>query len=451
MCLAAVTIPAVGMARTTTQPRSYHTPGYHWNHKLPKVAPVIPGKLIKLGDGEYPHVLVDAAGTGQIAYTTAPNGAPSVLHDCVLLRGQTGCAANSGLIPSEDGPPQYNIDDDGPTPLAIGNELLMLDHRYPISETLPDGSTGYPTFLWTSEDGGKTFTGPGIVGQLGVSGNAIEFGGSRPQLGWITDTMSGGTFFQSTPPGAFSSARLNLGDQGPDEAYDGRLALDGNNPVAEFQDLSDHIYIREYNGVGDIDSSSSWSVAVIHGQGYSRLVSGPSGVWLLYQKTYSGPLFVQHIVDGRPSGAASQVTPNTNFNHAYYAITEDADGRLTVGWFNSGTAALYVQSSTDGRRWSAPQIIASHLHDPSYMSLSSAGDGGGFAAFQTPEPGGATGSQIDVAAFGSFAATHLKGLGNLGVQTKRHTGGAHGRDPFLAGVFMTRVIPLIAIATVCMT
>ena len=299
MCLGLLACGVAGVVPVSAAARrSFKTPGYRWNHKLPKVAPVVPGRLLTLGDGEYPHVLVDAAGTGQIAYTTAPNGAPSVLHDCVLLRGQTGCAANSGLVPAEAGDPRYNIDDDGPTPLAIGNELLMLDHRYPNAETLPDGSAGYPTFLWTSEDGGKNFTGPGIVGNLGVSGNAIVFGGSQPRLGWISDTMSGGTFFQSTPPGAYTSQRLNLGDQGPDEAYDGRLALDGSNPVAEFQDLSNHIYIREYKGTGDINSSSSWSVAVINGQGYSRLVSGRSGVWLLYQKTFSGPLFVQHIVHG---------------------------------------------------------------------------------------------------------------------------------------------------------
>ncbi len=406
VCVAAAGLPAAAGARAV-----YRSPGYRWNHKLPKVAPVIPGRLIKLGDGEYPHALVDAAGTGQIAYTTAPSGAPSVLHDCVLLRGQTGCSANSGLVPAESGDPRYNIDDDGPTPLAIGNELLMLSHRYPNAETLPDGSTGYPTFLWTSEDGGKTFTGPGVVGQLGVSGNAVVFGGGRPRLGWITDTMSGGTFFQSTAPGAFTSKRLNLGDQGPDEAYDGRLALDGSNPVAEFQDLSSHIYIREYNGTGDIYSSSSWSVAVIKGQGYSRLVGGPSGVWLLYQKTFSGPLFVQRIVHGRVSGAASQVTPSSDFRHANYAITEDADGRLTVGWFTSG-GDLYVRSSTDGRHWATPQIVARNLNEPSYLSISAAGDGGGFASFQVPERGGPTGSQVDVAAFGSFAATGLKGLGN---------------------------------------
>jgi hypothetical protein len=391
----------------------FTTPGYHWNHKLPKVAPVIPGKLIKLGDGLEPRVLVDAAGTGQIAYNVTPTdvSAASVLHDCVLLRGQTGCASNAGLVPPETGNPQYNIDEEGPTPLSVGNELLMVDHRFPNVEDLPDGSTGYPTFLWTSEDAGKTFTGPGTIGNLAASGNAIVFGGAQPQIGVISDTMTGGTFFQATPPGAFSGARLNLGDQGPDEAYNGRLALDGTRPVAEFSDLTNHIFIREYNGVGDIDSSSSWSVAKINGQGYSRLVGGPSGVWLMYQKTFSGPLFIQRIVNGQPSGAAQRITPNSDFSHANYAINEDASGLLTVGFFNEN--ALYVTSSSDGRHWSAPQVIARGLNSPSALSLGAAGDGGGFAAFQEPEHGGVSGSQIDVAAFGSFAATHLKGLGNL--------------------------------------
>ncbi len=86
----------------------FSTPGYHWNHKLPKVAPVIPGKLVKIDDGTEPRVLVDAAGTGQIAYNVTPTNVsePSVLHDCVLKRGQTGCASNAGLIPPETGNPQ---------------------------------------------------------------------------------------------------------------------------------------------------------------------------------------------------------------------------------------------------------------------------------------------------------------------------------------------------------
>ena len=395
----------------------FSTPGYHWNHKLPKVAPVIPGKLIKLGDGLEPRVLVDGAGTGQIAYTVTPVdvSGPSVLHDCVLLRGQTGCASNAGLVPPETGAPQYNIDEHGPVPLSIGNELLMVDSRFPNVETMPDGTTGYPTFLWTSEDAGKTFTGPGTIGNLEITGNALVFGGADPQIGVITDTTTGGTLFQATPPGAFSGQTLNLGDQGPDEAYDGRLALDGTRPVAEFQDLSNHIFIREYNGTGDINSSSSWSVARIDGQGYSRIVGGPSGVWLMYQKTFSGPLFLQRIVNGQPSGAAHRITPNSAFSHANYDITEDASGRITVGYFapTGSKFGLYVTSSGDGSHWSAPQVIARGLNAPSDIQLGAAQDGGGFAAFQEPEPGGVSDYQIDVAAFGSFAATHVKGLGNL--------------------------------------
>ena len=71
ICAACLTAAALVPAVAGATP-SFHTPGYRWNRKLPKVAPVIPGKLITLGDGEYPHVVVDAAGTGQIAYTTAP-------------------------------------------------------------------------------------------------------------------------------------------------------------------------------------------------------------------------------------------------------------------------------------------------------------------------------------------------------------------------------------------
>ncbi|MGH2895558.1 MAG: hypothetical protein ACRDPM_20145, partial [Solirubrobacteraceae bacterium] len=135
VCLALAALSGVAVARG----HSFSTPGYHWNHKLPKVAPVVPGKLVKLGDGVLPHVLVDAAGTAQIAYTVNPTTVgTSVLHDCVLLRGQTGCVSTSALVPPESGDPRYNEDNQGPIPLAVGNELLMLSHRFPNVENLPD-------------------------------------------------------------------------------------------------------------------------------------------------------------------------------------------------------------------------------------------------------------------------------------------------------------------------
>ena len=131
----------------------------------------------------------------------------------------------------------------------------------------------------------------------------------------------------------------------------------------------------------------------------------------MYQKTFSGPLFLQRIVNGQPSGAPNRITPNSNFSHANYD-----DHRGCVGphhrrglLVHRERLGLFVTSSTDGRHWSAPQIIARNLNSPSDIQLGAAQDGGGFAAFQEPEPGGFSGSQIDVAAFGSFAATASRG------------------------------------------
>ena len=408
---AAVTsaVPAGAQARSTT---TYSSPGYTWSKQLPKVAPVLPGKVVTVGDGLYPHVLVDAAGTAQVAYTTNPEDQVSVLHDCVLQRGQTACASNQGLVPPAS-TPEFSIDNEGPTPLAIGNELLMLDYRYPDEETLPDGTTGYPQFLWTSEDGGKSFSGPGDVGHISASGNAVVYGGANPQIAWITDTVTGGTLFQSAPAGSYQPEVLNLGDQGPDEAYNGRLALDGDRPVAEFSDLSNHIYIREWNGTGDIMQSSSWSVARIDGQGYSRIVGGPGGVYLMYQKTFSGGLYAQKIVDGQPSGTPSEIVRGDDFLHSNYSISEDSAGHLEVGFISDAAKPeIDVVTSADGRTWSEPQVIAKNVGEPSQLSIGAAGDGGGYVAFAVQSK---TPSQyaVKVAEFGTFEADGLKGLGNL--------------------------------------
>ena len=226
--------------------------------------------------------------------------------------------------------------------------------------------------------------------------------------------MSGGTFFQSTPPGAYTSQRLNLGDQGPDEAYDGRLALDGSNPVAEFQDLSTHIYIREYKGTADINSSSNWSVALINGQGYSAgwwAAGAASGCCT--RRRSPGRCSSNESCTAWSLARPRRSRPTTDFLHANYAITEDAAGRLTVGWFTARVAS-YVRSSTrraplvdlaDRRAESQPCELPVDQRRRGRWRLR--------RLSRCLSPEALTGSQIDVAAFGSFAATGLKGLGNL--------------------------------------
>jgi hypothetical protein len=399
---------------------AYHSPGYRGTRVLPHVAPVPPSAPLTLGTGSLPHLFVDAAGTGHIAWTTNPPGGESVLHYCRLNRGQPTCSAKSSLIPPANDSaggngPATDVDFAGPYPFAIGNELLLLDNRCCNRIPTPDGSSSDgASFLYTSEDGGSTLTGPGILGTQEPGGPPAVFGGDFPQIGVVSDLQTGGTFFQSTPAGVFSSTTVNLGDQGPDESIDGRVATDGTRPVVAFGDLNEHVYVREYSGTGDINTASNWSVSSFTGEG-SRLVGGPSGVWIAYRPASGAPYRLRRIVGGVPSSTSAPITPTSGTEGINdFQLFEGASGRLTAGWLNSGTPGrAVIRTSTAGVHWSPEQVVAQKLADPSHLELGAGPDGGGFAAFEQAPAAGQSLNRIAVAPFGAIVATGQKGLGNL--------------------------------------
>ena len=193
----------------------YRTPGYSIHRALPTVAPVAPAAPVMVsGDGSDPHVLVDGAGTAHVAWSENPVGQASIMHYCRVLRGAGTCAApfQDTIMQRTSGENSPATDDDfaGPFPLAIGNELALVDSRCCNNAVIPGGgTTGSPVYLFTSENGGDSFTGPtdpnsaaGTIGNLEPSGNAIVFNGNNPYIGMISDTMTGGTFFQGVPGGS---------------------------------------------------------------------------------------------------------------------------------------------------------------------------------------------------------------------------------------------------------
>jgi hypothetical protein len=419
---------AVGMAALPAAPAgaapSYRSPGYRGTHRVPNVKPLPPPPPLILGIGDYPRVLVDAAGTGHITWTQGQIAVvPSMVRYCHLPRGQRTCTSQASLVPPEPGgdgfpgnSPLLNGDFSGPFPLAVGNELLLLDHRCCNQVPFPDGTNGSDVnFLYTSEDGGSTFTGPGIVGTQspgGFSGNtAAVYGGDNPQIGVVSDTQTGGEFFQGSPAGAFTQATANLGDQGPDEGIDGRIAVDGSRPVVAFADLTEHVFVREYSGSGDVNSASNWSVAQVSGE-QPRIVGGPLGVFLATRAGLGLPYVVRRIVNGVPVGTPVQVTP-TGADVGYPQFTETAGGELIFGWVTRGIDGnVSIRTSTDGLRWSPVQVIA-HGTITGNLALGAAADGGGFAVFdEQPAPGQEQG-QVAVATFGAVNATGQKGLGNV--------------------------------------
>jgi hypothetical protein len=398
---------------------SYHSPGYRGTHKVPHVAPVPPPPPIVLGPGQYPHVFVDAAGTGHIAWSSQVNGQDAVLHYCQLRRGQKHCSVQSSLVPPDadsayGNSPGTDEDFDGPYPMAIGNELLLLDHRCCNMVPLPDGGSSYDVnFLYTSEDGGKTITGPGIIGTQnpGTDTSSVGiYGGDSPQIGVISDTETGGTFFQGTPAGAFTQSTANLGDMGPDEAVDGRIATDGTRPVVAFADLSSHIFIREYSGTGDVNNPSSWSSSEISGQD-PRIVGGPGGVWLAYQTGLDSRWMLRRVVGGVASGGPHPITPKGE-DTGLFQLAEDQHGELIAGWLDQSASPAHVTitTSSNGATWGAEQVVAKG-DITGRLAIAAASDGGGYAVFELASASGPT--RVAAAAFGAINATGQKGLGNL--------------------------------------
>src|SRR5690349_22226523 len=237
---------------------SYKTPGYRGTHAVPRHLSAPAPQPLTIGSGEHPSILVDGAGTAHITWNEPTPGGASRLHYCRLPRGARACAAQSVLDvdqPDTDtNSPVGNVDSDGPRPLAVGNELLLLTNRGPNIEPLPGcGDPDCPQFdsndyLFTSEDGGATFGAPGRIGTNPLSFGAVTFGGESPLIA----TLSAGPTVQVTHAGQFATDAAALG---PGEAGgNGSCCLLAVDPATQRPAVAvshdGQVTVREWNGQG---------------------------------------------------------------------------------------------------------------------------------------------------------------------------------------------------------
>ena len=307
--------------------------------------------------------------------------------------------------------PGGNHDTDGPVPLAIGNQLFVIDRRFPdVFKTPGEKTSESNVFEWSSVDGGATLTGPGQIGDNQMSGGAIAFGDpAAPSVGTISATETGGTFFQGSLAGTYTTSQAKLGEG--DQAYYGKLALDGTQPVAAFADLSGNVFVREWTGQGDFNDASTWSSTSFPGF-QPQIVGGAAGVYVLTSDSpiNGGNLSLRRIVGGQPAGApvalgiASATPP---------AISEDPTGRIAVAY--TDPLGVEVRTSTDGVDFSssALTVAAPNGAGVERLDVAATTDGGGFVSY-VQNPSGAEGSgTVQVAAFGTQQATGKPGLGPL--------------------------------------
>ncbi len=411
--------PPAALAR---RPPSYHSPGYKGTTRLPRVT-AKPFPPTVLGTGKYPNVLVDGAGTGHVTFSQDGGSSnPDTISYCRLLRGQKTCSSTtSSLAPvappgGQSDPyisnfPGGNHDFDGSVPLAIGNQLFLVDRRFPDTFPTPGGVPSESNvFLWSSDNGGGSFTGPGTIGDNQIGGGAIAYGGSAsPSIGTISRTETGGTYFQGVPAGQYTTAKAQLGT--PEQAYDGGLATDGTRPVAVFDDTAGNSFVREWSGGGDINDARNWSESSFRGSS-PRIAAGARGVFVLYRDSLvGGNVLVRRFAGGQPAGSPVRLAGPAGVSEA--TIAEDASGALAAEWIDG--AGIELRSSTDGTHWSAAQLVAKTPAGGSlsHLALAATADGGGFSAYVANAAGAEGVGRVQASAFGTQRGTGRPGLGQL--------------------------------------
>jgi hypothetical protein len=397
---------------------AYHSPGYRGRTvPVPTRPAALPTPIALSPSGRFPDVLVDGAGTSHIVWVTSDGVNADAVHYCRLKRGAGACDSNQVFVPQKsygdgDGP-QFNSSPDGARIVQVGQQIVILDYRYPTVYVKPDGSDESRTVLeWVSEDGGNTFTGPAVVGDQEINGGVVEFGpDNNPQILTATDTVTGGTYVQALVPGQYTGVSGNLGDGGPDQAYSGSLALDRGRPVAAFSDLSDRTLVRRWTGAGSPADSSTWTPAsalTVSG-GEPKLAGGSGGLFLM-NRTANRPYVVRRI-SGNGAGAPVQVSDANDANFRDFA--ETSGGSLVAGWESRGGSSpgVTVRSSPDGTGWSGTDRLINGTQN-GQLRVGAAGDGGGVAVLN--HTGGVNSAgQILALAYGQRRPTGVPGIAGV--------------------------------------
>jgi hypothetical protein len=243
-----------------------------------------------------PTIAVDSSGTAHVAWNLKnPGVADDTIVYCQVPRGERACAGKQTLAaPLDATSPPYVL-------LTGEGNVLVVTSRCCV------GVSGYPTYLFTSVDGGATFSTPLQIGNNQASGDA-ELGPGEFSVSTISDVTTGGVTFQTDPlTGPSPDHVANLGEQpgtlGAD--YSGSIAfVNALIPIVAMDDL-EQVYFRVFNGGTAYNEVGSWGPPVPVGRGdepqLASLPSGKKGVHLLYRAGTPGKF---KLVESRYDGSS---------------------------------------------------------------------------------------------------------------------------------------------------
>lgn len=310
---------------------------------------------VDLGRGNAPHVAVDRSGAAHITWNQTRSGDSDLAKYCLLPSGKTGCITTSDFTYAND---PNDGSDSGVWPLLPtggADRILVLDARC---------CRNYASkFLYTSTDGGRTFTPAGgtEVGDDNNLGASIQGGtiylppGSlgRPDESILTfnDQATIGLSLQVTgttgpPLRATSNDVLTGGD-----ATSGSVGFSGGTLVVAWLDIDDdNVYFRKWSGSGDVNDSATWGpqtpIEVTSIDGSPRLAYGPSGIFIAYNQggMNGGPIktVVRRFNGTDWDPPTTLLDPGTTV----FDLSEADDGVLHVVYRDSSQSSIVHRFST---------------------------------------------------------------------------------------------------------
>jgi hypothetical protein len=403
-------------------------PSYRGITKAPPTKPppqVPPVTLSATGEGTFPDVLVDEAGTAHIVWNEGRGEDSDAAVYCRLKRGATDCDTRATLTwdksyGSGDGA-QFNTDYNGPKIARVGNQIVILSKRYPTGSTKPDGASSHTVIAWTSNDGGTTWPdagNPAIVGKYNL-GQIAAFGPQDdPTILNIAQDPFCGMCVQGYRSGQYTGGAANLAADNT-QAYNGTVALGPDGlPVAGFTDANGNAFVRRWTGGGSVMDPNTWTPAAgFKGEGLT-LAGGPGGIYALGKPNLvGGPFEVRKLAIGAAGGLepGQPATISDDQDVIFGRIAADSAGRAMAAWSRRGGKEPGVVLRTAGApgsvSFSAPQRLADGGLN-GQIALAATGDGGGFAVFN--HTGGCCdGGEIVAAGYGNPAPTGRPGLGDV--------------------------------------
>jgi hypothetical protein len=330
------------------------------------------GTPFTFGQGSNPDVAVDAAGVAHVVWDedSGTTSVPDALHYCRLQPGAKACSGELVLHPPLDaiGRSSYVF-----SPSA--GRVVVVTHR---CCGIGDGEG---VWAYGSSDGGQSFDGGHLIGDIDFEGNAV-FGPGEAVTGSTTDEVQ--TMPLAGPP-ATTHAQLDAGFPIPTV---GSAAVSGTTLAHAAAD-GGHSSFNVLSGGGDPNATASWTPAAQLGAANdTRMAGGPAGIVLLQTVGEPGATrMVARKLSGAAFGAPVPVSEKGDpFQPDVYA--DPASGVFTATWIDNRTPnELRFSRSTDGSKWSAPQAVerGAEPDDAFHLQVAAGSNGKGFVVYDRNE------------------------------------------------------------------